>query len=658
MSSIFSSNAMNGTPISDNGKIPGGTGASTQSTSQNGGDKEYPPVDVAGVHLTSQCVDPNIPGLLENTALIECSLRSNSEARKNVHVASVTLSGIRDGEQFKAFDFTGTRHPVAGFFVVTKTQEMSFYFEVPSADLPALKEKLIRLEFGDAIVDWVKYEGQLSVTLPIGKPSQSAGMSSISFNANGATSGSVPSPQAGKVGQSLKVADNTNLEKSGFLLGGWSTSADGTGKIYSAGDPIKLSGDTPLFAVWVKPPKYYVNDNSIQGDRFTTAAGNDGNDGTSAKPFLTIQKAISAANVGDVILVDAGQYADGCINIQQQVELRGPNWDVSPTWGARRAEATINPGGSGCSTASQFNDHISIRAPNVTILGFSFTNPTTTPSTSKAGLILAGTFSSHGGVPNNIRIEKNIFNNLQGNAIALTPDAACTGPCWTIVDNKIQTIRPAINQFGGNYGTAIQIGGSGEWVVAQNFIEDVSADGNPLSANGISAFLKLNSIGSPIAKLEISGNYIAQVQHSAVRVVLDPSLISASSVNILENAILSANTQNAPDGTAGGIHIEETTPNTVNPVIISKNYVVNTSPALLSGLDLSIRNPSTVFVEQNSFLKFTGLPIVHKGLGTLQALRNWFGIPCTGELTDPARFPGVALSPTSLSITECLSAEP
>lgn len=654
MSSIFSSNSTNGTPNSDNGKIPGGTGPSTQSTSQNGGDKEYPPVDVAGVHLTSQCVDPNIPGLLENTALIECSLRSNSEARKNVHVASVTLSGIREGEQFKAFDFTGTRHPVAGFFVVTKTQEMSFYFEVPNADLPALKEKLIRLEFGDVIVDWVKYEGQLSVTLPIGKPSQSAGMSSISFNANGATSGSVPSPQAGKVGQSLKVADNTDLQKSGFLLGGWSTSADGTGKIYSAGDPIKLMGDTPLFAVWVKPPKHYVNDNSTQGDRFTTAPGNDGNgnDGTSARPFLTIQKAISAAGVGDVILVDAGRYND-CINIEQQIELRGPNWDVSPTWGARRAEATINPGGSGCNGTPQWQNHISIRAANVTVLGFSFTNPTTP----QAGLIMSGTFSSHGSYPN-IRIEKNIFSNLQGNAIVVRNDEVCIGPCWSIIDNKIQKIRPAINQFGGNHGTAIEIGGSGEWVVAQNFIEDVSADGNPVSANGISAFLKLNSVGIPSAKLEISGNYIAQVQHSAVRVDLDPSLIFASSVNILGNAILSANTQNASDGTAGGIHIEETPPNTVNPVIISRNYVVNTSPALLSGLDLSNRAPGTFFVEQNSFLKFTGLPIVHKGLGTLQALRNWFGIPCTGELTDPARFPGVALSPTSLSITECLSAEP
>ena len=484
-------------------------------------------------------------------------------------------------------------------------------------------------------------------------------MSSLSFNANGANSGSVPSPQAGKVGQILNVVDNTNLQKSGLLLGGWSTSAVGTGKIYSAGDPIKLSGDTLLYAVWVKPPKYYVNDNSRQGDRFTTALGDDvnNNDGTSAKPFRTIQKAISLANDGDVILVDAGQYADGCIIIDKQVELRGPNWDVSPTWGARRAEATINPGGGGCGFGGH-TDHISITTAGVTVSGFRFTNPTTTPSTTKPSLILAGEFQSHYGAPSNIRIEKNIFSNLQGNAIVVRNGEVCIGPCWTIIDNKIQKIRPAINQFGGNYGTAIQIGGSGEWVVAQNFIEDVSADGNPVSANGISAFLKLNSVGIPSAKLEISGNYIAQVQHSAVRVDLDPSLISASSVNILGNAILSANTQNAPDGTAGGIHIEETTPNTVNPVIISRNYVVNTSPALLSGLDLSNRAPGTFFVEQNSFLKFTGLPIVHKGLGTLQALRNWFGIPCTGELTDPARFPGVALSPTSLSITECLSAEP
>lgn len=664
VSSIFLSNATNGTPNSDNGKIPGGTGAPTQSTSQNEGDKEYPPVDVAGVHLTSQCVDPNIPGLAENTALIECSLRSNSDARKNVHVSSVTMSGIREGEQFKASDFTGTRHPVAGFFVVTKTQAMSFYFEVPNADLPAFKEKLIRLEFGEVIVDWVKYEGQLSVTLPIGTPLQLAGISSLSFDMNDASFGSVPAPLAGKVGQILKVADNTDLQKIGFLLGGWSTSADGTGKIYSAGDPFKLSGDSHiLYAVWIKPPTYYVNDDSTQGDRFATAVGNDAvtNDGKSPdKPFRTIQKAIDVASAGDVIQVDAGQYENGCINIHKQVELRGPNWDVSPTWGARRAEATINPRGIGCGAVQGYTDHISITSPNVTILGFSFTNPTNTPSSTKAGLIMAGRFQSHNGDPNNIRIEKNIFSNLWGNAIATTNDIACIGPCWTIVDNKIQKIRPALGQFGGDYATAIQFGGSGEWVVARNFIEDVSADGNPVSARGISAFLKLNTIGPTSAKLDISGNYISQVQHSAIRVELDPSLIFASTVNILGNAVLSANTQNATDGTAGGIHITETAPNTVNPVLIRRNYVANTSPALLSELDLSNRSPSNFFVEENSFLNFTGLPIVQKGSGTLQALRNWFGfgIPCSENLSAPALFPGVHLSPESLSIAECLSAEP
>jgi len=349
-SSIFSSNAATETPNSDNGKIPGGAGAPTQSTSQNEGDKEYPAVDVAGVHLTSQCVDPNIPGLAENTALIECSLRSNSDARKIVYVGSVTMTGIREGEQFKASEFTGTRYPVAGFFVVTKIQAMSFYFEVPNADLPAFKEKPIRLEFGDVIVDWVKYEGQLSVTLPIGKPSQLAGFSSISFDKKDATSGDVPPPIAGNVGQILKLAVNTDLQRSGFLLGGWSTSADGSGKIYSAGDPFKLTDEShTLYPVWVKEPKYYVNDDSTLGDRFVTAVGDDtNNNGTSpGTPFRTIQRAITVAVAGDVILVDAGQYENGCINITKQVELRGPNWDVSPTWGARRAEATINPSGSG-----------------------------------------------------------------------------------------------------------------------------------------------------------------------------------------------------------------------------------------------------------------------------------------------------------------------
>ncbi|HEY9108125.1 MAG TPA: right-handed parallel beta-helix repeat-containing protein, partial [Roseateles sp.] len=59
---------------------------------------------------------------------------------------------------------------------------------------------------------------------------------------------------------------------------------------------------------------YYVNDGSRTGDEYTTAVGNDANDGlTPDKPKASIQSVLLAydLNPGDVILVDTGNYTLG-----------------------------------------------------------------------------------------------------------------------------------------------------------------------------------------------------------------------------------------------------------------------------------------------------------------------------------------------------------
>lgn len=75
---------------------------------------------------------------------------------------------------------------------------------------------------------------------------------------------------------------------------------------------------------------WYVNDNSLTGDVFTSAVGNDANAGSAAAPFATVQFAIDAANAGDTIYVDAGTYASGDINITKAgLVLRGAKYGVS-----------------------------------------------------------------------------------------------------------------------------------------------------------------------------------------------------------------------------------------------------------------------------------------------------------------------------------------
>lgn len=64
-----------------------------------------------------------------------------------------------------------------------------------------------------------------------------------------------------------------------------------------------------LFCSKINATTFYVNDNSTVGDIYTTAIGNDFNDGTSPdKPKLTILSLYSIAKEDDTIIVDIGNY--------------------------------------------------------------------------------------------------------------------------------------------------------------------------------------------------------------------------------------------------------------------------------------------------------------------------------------------------------------
>ena len=59
--------------------------------------------------------------------------------------------------------------------------------------------------------------------------------------------------------------------------------------------------------------KFYVNDNSFIGDVFTTSFGSSTNSDTKADPLVTITAALSIAQAGDTIYIDAGTYAEQII---------------------------------------------------------------------------------------------------------------------------------------------------------------------------------------------------------------------------------------------------------------------------------------------------------------------------------------------------------
>ncbi len=76
--------------------------------------------------------------------------------------------------------------------------------------------------------------------------------------------------------------------------------------------------------------KLYVNDNSLTGNVFTSAVGNDANSGIPSAPLLTLNAALIKAQAGDSIFVDAGTYVTPNLNINKSITILGANYNASP----------------------------------------------------------------------------------------------------------------------------------------------------------------------------------------------------------------------------------------------------------------------------------------------------------------------------------------
>ncbi|MGB9687067.1 MAG: InlB B-repeat-containing protein, partial [Rectinema subterraneum] len=92
-----------------------------------------------------------------------------------------------------------------------------------------------------------------------------AGYYSVTYNANGATSGSVPTDSNHYLqGATVTVLGNTgSLAKTGYTFAGWNTKADGTGANYAEGNTFTMgSANVTLYAKWTALPTYTVTYNA------------------------------------------------------------------------------------------------------------------------------------------------------------------------------------------------------------------------------------------------------------------------------------------------------------------------------------------------------------------------------------------------------------
>jgi len=80
----------------------------------------------------------------------------------------------------------------------------------------------------------------------------------VTFNANGATTGAAPASQTVYSGISITVPGQGTLVYSGKTFGGWNTQANGGGTPYAVGATFTVTGDVTFYAKWQSTVQYTV----------------------------------------------------------------------------------------------------------------------------------------------------------------------------------------------------------------------------------------------------------------------------------------------------------------------------------------------------------------------------------------------------------------
>ena len=76
----------------------------------------------------------------------------------------------------------------------------------------------------------------------------------VDYDGNHNDSGTVPSSVKVLSGKTTIVLSGTDLVRDGYSFDGWNTEADGSGKLYKAGDSLTVDSTIVLYAHWVKNP--------------------------------------------------------------------------------------------------------------------------------------------------------------------------------------------------------------------------------------------------------------------------------------------------------------------------------------------------------------------------------------------------------------------
>ncbi len=128
--------------------------------------------------------------------------------------------------------------------------------------------------------------------------------------------------------------DKAYIVKRSDLTGSWvalNTTTSGT-TLTTTGLNIFSDFAVAVDSTTTSPTRFYVNDNVLLGDVYTSAVGNDANPGTANAPLATLVYAMTKVVAGDTIYIDAGNYPQAsAITIPFKLTIYGSNAGINPS---------------------------------------------------------------------------------------------------------------------------------------------------------------------------------------------------------------------------------------------------------------------------------------------------------------------------------------
>ncbi|MEN9825889.1 MAG: hypothetical protein RI953_1634 [Pseudomonadota bacterium] len=113
-------------------------GGSTSGT--NNDEMELPTIEVAGVNLTSECLDLGLSGRVAESNTVRCAIRSDSDVKAELKVEKVILKTTSGNPSYNAIGVSGLKGAAASTWQVSKSSSVDVEFDIPVSQIPAFEK--------------------------------------------------------------------------------------------------------------------------------------------------------------------------------------------------------------------------------------------------------------------------------------------------------------------------------------------------------------------------------------------------------------------------------------------------------------------------------------------------------------------------------------